>query len=102
MKPSSDWDIYLTARNEKLGLEAVKEFADKGLTVKFHQLDITDPESRKRLAQFLADTYPEGIHILVNNAGVLLDVSVSTIFYNRMLIRTNLHRFTISAALFAI
>lgn len=74
LKSSSDWHIYLTARNEKLGLEAVKSLEEKGLSVKFHQLDITDPESRKRLAQFIEKNYPEGIHILVNNAGILNDV----------------------------
>lgn len=76
MQPSTDWDIYLTARREQLGLEAVKELADKGLAVKFHQLDITDPESRKRLVQFIREKYPNGIHILVNNAGILIDVSI--------------------------
>ncbi|VDO15197.1 unnamed protein product [Rodentolepis nana] len=73
LKPSSNWDIYLTARNERLGLDAVNELSKKGLAVKFHQLDITNPESRKELAQFISDKYPDGIHILVNNAGVLLD-----------------------------
>lgn len=76
LMPSSDWDIYLTARNEKWGFESTKEFNDKGLSnVKFHQLDITDPDSRKKFAKFIAENYPDGINILVNNAGVLMDVS---------------------------
>nr|CDS33734.1 carbonyl reductase 1 [Hymenolepis microstoma] len=83
LKPSSNWDIYLTARNEKFGLDAVKELAKKGLMVKFHQLDITDPDSRKELAQFISDKYPDGIHILVNNAGVLLDSGPSSTYAER-------------------
>ncbi|KAL5967435.1 Carbonyl reductase NADPH 3 [Taenia solium] len=70
LKPSSDWHIYLTARNEKLGLEAVKALEEKGLSVKFHQLDITDADSRHKLAKFIKANYPEGIDILVNNAGI--------------------------------
>ncbi|KAL5109202.1 Carbonyl reductase NADPH 3 [Taenia crassiceps] len=70
LEPISDWHIYLTARNEKLGLEAVKTLEEKGLSVKFHQLDITDADSRHRLANFIKDNYPDGIDILVNNAGI--------------------------------
>uniref|UniRef100_A0A915EY17 Carbonyl reductase n=1 Tax=Echinococcus canadensis TaxID=519352 RepID=A0A915EY17_9CEST len=70
LKPASDWHVYLTARNEKLGMEAVKVFEDKGLHVKFHQLDITDADSRHKLAEFMKANYPDGIDILVNNAGI--------------------------------
>ncbi|VDO57842.1 unnamed protein product [Schistosoma margrebowiei] len=54
---SGEWDIYLTgkkllvdnltARNVELGQEAVEKLSKKGLDVKFHQLDITDRDSRK-------------------------------------------------------
>ncbi len=77
LAPTSGWHIYLTARNEKLGLAAVEEFTQKGLSVKFHQLDITDAASRKCLADFIKTTYPDGIHILINNAGLLIDVNFS-------------------------
>ncbi|VDK40981.1 unnamed protein product [Taenia asiatica] len=70
LKPVSDWHVYLTARNEKLGLEAVKVLEEKGLSVKFHQLDITCVDSRHKLAEFIKDKYPDGIDILVNNAGI--------------------------------
>ncbi|CDI97365.1 carbonyl reductase 1 [Echinococcus multilocularis] len=70
LKPASDWHVYLTARNEELGMEAVKVFEDKGLHVKFHQLDITDADSRHKLAEFMKANYPDGIDILVNNAGI--------------------------------
>ncbi|KAM7533038.1 hypothetical protein Aperf_G00000128102 [Anoplocephala perfoliata] len=91
LQPSTDWDIYLTARREELGLEAVKELADKGLAVKFHQLDITDPESRKRLAQYIKDKYPDGIHILVNNAGILIDSGPSSTYGDRANLTMNVN-----------
>ncbi|KAL5967434.1 Carbonyl reductase NADPH 3 [Taenia solium] len=70
LRPTSEWHVYLTARNEKQGLEAVKVLEEKGLCVKFHQLDITDVDSRHALAKFVKGRYPEGLNILVNNAGV--------------------------------
>ncbi|CDI97379.1 carbonyl reductase 1 [Echinococcus multilocularis] len=70
LKPVFNWHIYLTARNEKLGLEAVNAFEGKGLGVKFHQLDITDADSRHKLAKFVRANYVDGIDILVNNAGI--------------------------------
>ncbi|VDD80328.1 unnamed protein product [Mesocestoides corti] len=91
LKPASDWHIYLTARNEKLGLEAVKSLEEKGLFVKFHQLDITSEESRKRLAQFIEEHYPDGIHILVNNAGILYDSDPSVSFGERARVTVNVN-----------
>ncbi len=75
LKPASDWHVYLTARNEKLGLAAVEEFTQKGLSVKFHQLDITDAASRRTLATFIKENYPDGVNILVNNAAIAYKVS---------------------------
>ncbi|CAH8600612.1 unnamed protein product [Heterobilharzia americana] len=71
---SGEWDIYLTARNVDLGLQAVKKLADEGLDVKFHQLDITDPNSRKAFLSFVQKNYPGGINICVNNAGIAYKV----------------------------
>ncbi|CAH8463163.1 unnamed protein product [Schistosoma rodhaini] len=67
---SGEWDIYLTARNVELGQEAVKKLSNKGLDVKFHQLDITDQNSRKAFLTFVERNYPNGINIAVNNAGI--------------------------------
>lgn len=68
------WHVYLTARNVKLGEEAVEELKKKGLTVKFHQLDITDKTSRHNLLEFIKKEYPNGLDILVNNAGIAYKV----------------------------
>ncbi|KAM7539449.1 hypothetical protein Aperf_G00000049248 [Anoplocephala perfoliata] len=67
---SSEWHVYLTARNVSLGEEAVRNFEGQGLPVKFHQLDITDAKSRHELVEFMKKNYPDGVNILVNNAAI--------------------------------
>ncbi|XP_060062617.1 carbonyl reductase [NADPH] 1-like [Ylistrum balloti] len=64
-----DGDVYLTARNEIIGLDAVENLKREGLQVKFHQLDITKPYTIKKLKTYLQDSYG-GLDILVNNAGI--------------------------------
>nr|VZI46582.1 unnamed protein product [Spirometra erinaceieuropaei] len=70
LTPQSEWHVYLTARNVSLGNEAVEDYVKQGLPVKFHQLDITDRESRDKFADYIKSNYPDGINILVNNAGI--------------------------------
>jgi len=65
--------IYLTARNPSLGQESLaklkSELGDKSRSeVAYHQLDITDEESCKKLATHLKQQH-SGIDVLVNNAG---------------------------------
>ncbi|XP_023949494.2 carbonyl reductase [NADPH] 3-like [Bicyclus anynana] len=62
--------VYLTARDESRGLEAVKKLNDLGLKAKFHSLDVTDENSIKKLAEFIK-TEHGGFDVLVNNAGIL-------------------------------
>lgn len=62
-------DVLLTARNEERGREAVGKLKEEGFDAIFHQLDICDQESTKRLADFLRTNYG-GIDVLVNNAGI--------------------------------
>ncbi|CAH8669216.1 unnamed protein product [Dicrocoelium dendriticum] len=68
---TGEWDVYLTARNVDLGKKACEELNGRGLHVKFHQLDITDAESRKSFLSYMKAHYPDGINIAVNNAGIL-------------------------------
>ncbi|KAF5399633.1 Carbonyl reductase [Paragonimus heterotremus] len=68
--PTGEWDVYLTARSEELGKKSCEALQKAGLNVKFHQLDITDMDSRKRFLQFVRANYPDGISIAVNNAGI--------------------------------
>ncbi|XP_070990750.1 carbonyl reductase [NADPH] 1-like [Oncorhynchus clarkii lewisi] len=62
-------DVILTARNEKLGNEAVKMLKSEGFEVAFHHLDICDQGSAKQLSNFLQKTYG-GLDVLINNAGM--------------------------------
>ena len=67
-----DGVLLLTARNEQLGHEAVDKvtsLAGPATKIKFHQLDITDESSVKRLVKHLSDEYG-GLDVLINNAGI--------------------------------
>lgn len=62
--------VYLTSRDEKKGLEAVKKLKDIGLAPEFHQLDVSDEQSVKTFADFIKNKYGY-IDVLVNNAAIL-------------------------------
>ncbi|KAF5307602.1 hypothetical protein FQR65_LT06758 [Abscondita terminalis] len=61
--------VYLTARSEKLGNEAVEKLKQQGLNAIFHQLDINDSDSINKFKQHIEDTVG-GIDVLINNAGI--------------------------------
>ena len=61
--------VYLTSRNENLGLSAVEQLDKEGIQVKYHQLDIEDDKSINRFAKYLKETH-NGLDILVNNAAI--------------------------------
>ncbi|KAK5098656.1 hypothetical protein LTR70_002545 [Exophiala xenobiotica] len=79
--------IYLTARNQERGEKALNDILqdlqlkeakalqkDGGLSdVKYLPLDIDSQDSIKSFAATLKKEHPEGIDILLNNAGVALD-----------------------------
>ena len=67
-------DVILTSRDEKNGKTACSTLNELGLSPKFHQLDITDKESVKRLAEHLKTQYG-GLDLLVNNAGLAYKVA---------------------------
>ncbi|KAM3934655.1 carbonyl reductase [NADPH] 1-like [Leptodactylus fuscus] len=72
-------DVYLTARNPKLGEEAVQALNKEGLCPLFHQLDINDPNSIRTLRDFLKEKYC-GLDVLINNAGMAFPVADKTPF----------------------
>lgn len=74
-----DGDVYLTARNEALGQEAVKGLNSEGLQPKFHQLDLTDKASIDRFKNYLQSKYG-GLDVLVNNAGMAYKVAATEPF----------------------
>lgn len=84
-----DGVVYLTARNEERGVNAVKKLQDLGFKPLFHVLDVTDERSIEQFAVHISKNH-SGIDILVNNAGVLdFDKCVSSYEDCKKLIDTN-------------
>ena len=85
-----DGDVFLTARSEERGKEAVKTLEAEGLNPKFHQLDITSSASIEELRKFMVDSYG-GVDVLVNNAGIAYkyDSTASDIEQATNTLRTN-------------
>lgn len=73
-------DVVLTARDESRGHEAVKQLQAEGLSPRFHQLDIDNPQSIRALRDFLLQEYG-GLDVLVNNAGIAFKVVDPTPFH---------------------
>ncbi|CAF3048480.1 unnamed protein product [Rotaria socialis] len=75
--------IYLTARNEQLGLQAVQQLESSNPNaskkVNFHQLDITSVESIHHLAEFIKRNHG-GLDILINNAAIAFKTNDITPF----------------------
>uniref|UniRef100_A0A646QFS3 carbonyl reductase (NADPH) n=1 Tax=Hemiscolopendra marginata TaxID=943146 RepID=A0A646QFS3_9MYRI len=64
-----DGIVYLTARNVKLGEEAVNNLKKEGYDPQFHQLDIEDEKSINTFAEYVKKKY-SGLDVLVNNAAI--------------------------------
>ncbi|CAM0906206.1 unnamed protein product [Alopecurus aequalis] len=63
--------VILTARDENRGAAAVDALRELGLSdVMFHQLDVSEPSSAARLADFVRNKFGK-LDILVNNAAIL-------------------------------
>lgn len=68
----SDIRVLLTARNVSAGKDAAAQLNHEGADVLFHELEVTDQNSIRRLVKHVADHYGRA-DILVNNAGIYLD-----------------------------
>lgn len=73
-------DVVLTARDESRGHTAVQKLQAEGLSPRFYQLDIDDPQSIHALRDFLLKEYG-GLDVLVNNAGIAFKVADPTPFH---------------------
>ncbi|XP_072947973.1 carbonyl reductase [NADPH] 3-like [Epargyreus clarus] len=62
--------VYLTARDEKRGVEALTKLQTEGLTPQFHRLDVSDIDSVRNFADYIK-TKHGGFDVLVNNAAIL-------------------------------
>ncbi|XP_076446834.1 carbonyl reductase [NADPH] 1-like [Babylonia areolata] len=83
-----DGDVFLTARSEERGQEAMKALQAEGLNPKFHQLDIDDKSSIDRLHDFLKEQYG-GLDVLVNNAGIAFKQSSTAPFSEQATVTIN-------------
>jgi NAD(P)-dependent dehydrogenase (short-subunit alcohol dehydrogenase family) len=64
--------VVLTARDETSGKAAVNRLGARAGGVRFHPLDVTDDGSAHRLAEYVATEF--GVcDILINNAGIIAD-----------------------------
>jgi len=65
--------VILTARNTNLGKAAQETLSTEchstNTKLLFHQLDIEDEKSIDNFSSFLSENFPQGLNILVNNAG---------------------------------
>lgn len=68
-----------SARNDKKGMEAVKKLQAEGLDPKFIQLDISSTESIQAAKKEFVAKYGK-LDVLINNAGVCINVSLCQIF----------------------
>ncbi|EDL03765.1 carbonyl reductase 1, isoform CRA_b [Mus musculus] len=73
-------DVVLAARDEERGQTAVQKLQAEGLSPRFHQLDIDNPQSIRALRDFLLKEYG-GLDVLVNNAGIAFKVNDDTPFH---------------------
>lgn len=64
--------VILTSRDAQKGEAAAAGLRKAGAEVRFHPLDVTDPQSIRRLADFVETEFGR-LDMLVNNAGVFLD-----------------------------
>jgi NAD(P)-dependent dehydrogenase (short-subunit alcohol dehydrogenase family) len=64
--------VWIGARDRARGEEAVKQLQAEGLDVRFLEIDVADEDSVRRAAETV--TSETGVlHVLVNNAGIILD-----------------------------
>lgn len=84
--------VYLTSRNEELGLKTVKELEEKNLKASFHQLDITDQSSINKLKDHLSEKHG-GLDVLVNNAGIAYKGSSTAPFAEQAEVTVNCNFF---------
>lgn len=85
--------VVLTARDEAKGEAAARELADEGLEVRFLKLDITDQGSVQAAAEQIEQDYGK-LDVLVNNAAAYADwsetASGAELTHSQAVMNTNL------------
>ncbi|XP_061724033.1 carbonyl reductase [NADPH] 3-like [Cydia pomonella] len=84
-------NVYVTARNEHRGRDAVDKLKAKGLNPQFHPLEVTNTNSVRRCAEYIKMKHG-GLDILINNAGVITESWENTTYDDAVrVINTNYH-----------
>ena len=68
--------VWMGARDRTRGEAAVKTLLDEGLDVRFLDIDVADESSVHRAADTVA-LEASALHVLVNNAGIIIDPKLS-------------------------
>ena len=64
--------VVMTSRDPKQGEAAAEQLRNSGLAIRYHRLDVTEPDSIRALTGFVEKEFGR-LDVLVNNAGVFLD-----------------------------
>lgn len=70
---SAGLSVWMGARDRSRGEEAVKSLHGEGLDVRFVEIDVADDASVRRAAETVGHEL-DALHVLVNNAGIVLDL----------------------------
>jgi NAD(P)-dependent dehydrogenase (short-subunit alcohol dehydrogenase family) len=66
--------VWMGARDRARGEAAVQKLRDEGLDVRFLEIDVADDAIVQRAAETIGSEI-DALHVLVNNAGILVDVT---------------------------
>jgi len=66
--------VWIGARDLARGQAAVRELQQEGLDVRLLEIDVTDDASTRRAAETVAKE-TDALHVLVNNAGIIIDAT---------------------------
>ncbi len=72
-----EYHVILTSRDEIKGKAAAENLRNEGLSVQFYPLDVTSDVSSRQLAEFIRQEFRK-LDVLVNNAGIYLDVQATS------------------------
>ena len=84
-----DVRVILTSRDEARGQAAVEQLAAEGLSLDYHQLDVSDAENINRVRDYVEATYGR-LDILVNNAAIYIDERHSLLALNYDVLRSTM------------
>jgi NAD(P)-dependent dehydrogenase (short-subunit alcohol dehydrogenase family) len=82
--------VYLTARHEERGLNAVQQLRQEGLDPVFHLLDVSEPSSVEAFAYYLEQTH-HGVDVVISNAAARISPDRSQADQVKNFIQANNH-----------